>query len=88
MPTSITLKRHATLVDRMATTLGVDLEEKVMEGKLDFGALSDVVLGCTGCANPDECEKWLDAHSQGADNAPSMCRNTDLFERLKAGKRA
>ena len=87
MPASTTLKRHAILVDRMATTLGVDLEEKIMEGKLEFDGLSDAVLACSGCSNPDECEKWLDAQAEGADAAPGICRNTELFERLKAGKR-
>ena len=31
MPTTSVLKRHANLVDRMATALGVDLEEKILE---------------------------------------------------------
>ncbi len=87
MPASTTLKRHAALVDRMATTLGVDLEQKIMEGKLDFDGLSDAVLACSGCSNPDECEKWLDAQAETGGAAPEVCRNSDLFERLKAGKR-
>jgi hypothetical protein len=88
MPRNTTLKRHAALVDRMATTVGVDLEEKLMAGLLNVDTIGDAVLNCTGCSNPCGCETWLEAHSHGADAPPSMCRNTDLFERLQAGKHA
>lgn len=87
MSTSITLKRHAELVDRMANALGVDLEEKVMEGKIDFDGISDAVLSCTGCAGPEDCVHWLALNNEGADAPPGMCRNSDLFAALKAGKR-
>ena len=88
MSSNATLKRHAELVDRMANAVGVDLEEKVMAGQLDFDGISDAVFNCVGCTAPDECEHWLALNAKGADNTPALCRNTELFATLKAGKRA
>lgn len=82
-----TYKRHAALVDRMADTLGVDLEEKALEGLIDIDAIGDAVLRCTGCSGPDGCERWLAAQQGTADAAPAICRNADIFELLKDGKR-
>ncbi len=88
MTETLTIKRHAVLVDRMADTLGLDLEEKVLEGLLDPMSLSDAVLRCTGCSDTKGCNLWLDAHLEtGAATAPVMCRNGDIFELLKHGKR-
>ncbi len=77
------LKRHARLVDRMATALGIDLEEAGMRGDLPTSELTDAVLRCTGCADPEQCERWLDEHAQGAEDTPGQCRNSDLFRQLK-----
>ncbi|MFA3918948.1 DUF6455 family protein [Ruegeria hyattellae] len=76
------LKRHASLVDRMARAVGVDLEESAMCGDLKFDEIADAVLTCTGCSNPEHCESWLSVNdSAGA--APGYCRNTELLKRLK-----
>ncbi|HKL46880.1 MAG TPA: DUF6455 family protein [Roseovarius sp.] len=88
MPETATFRRHAALVDRMASTIGIDLEEKVMEGQLDFNGVSDAVLNCSGCCCTGACEIWLDAFVGGADAPPPICRNREMFGRLKAGKRA
>lgn len=88
MQSTLTLKRHAALVDRMATSLGVDLEQKIIEGQMPFEALGEMVLACTGCANPDTCEHWLDeTRSETAEAAPDYCRNGGLFALLRDGKR-
>lgn len=87
MQNTLTIKQHAALVDRMADTLGVDLEEATLKGQITPDALCDVVLRCTGCTDPGGCRHWLDAHDAGADSTPDMCRNGDIFELLKAGKR-
>lgn len=47
MPSNTTIRRHAVLVDRMATALGRDLEEEVMRGRLSPDDLPDMVLRCT-----------------------------------------
>ncbi len=87
MQNTTTLKRHAALMDRMATTLGLDLEEKIMAGQLQIDSLGDAVLRCTGCENPDGCEHWLDIQTSRADATPAVCRNANMFKMLKAGKR-
>lgn len=81
-----TLKRHAALVDRMATALGVDLEEAALAGGVSVDEISDAVLRCTGCADPGHCEAWLGARA-GAEAAatPGYCRNRDLMARLRPG---
>ena len=86
MSANLTNKRHADLVDRMATTLGLDLEEKMMEGQLQIDTLGDAVLRCTGCSDPDGCERWLAEQTGIAPDSPPMCRNADLFDLLKQGK--
>lgn len=86
MPSTRTLKRHAALVERMSAAQGVDLEQKMMEGLLTPDDLGTMVLSCTGCAHPGDCEHWLASHEDGA-AAPGYCRNLDLFADLKAGRR-
>lgn len=79
-----TLKRHAALVDRMATALGVDLEEATLRGEMAFDDLADAVLRCTGCAAPCACDRWLDALQVPADAPPDFCRNAQLLTGLVA----
>ena len=88
MTTNPTIKRHAALVDRMAGARGVDLEQATMEGRLSMDRLTDAVLACTGCANPEECEAWLNTQSGVAAATPGYCRNADLFDTLENGGRA
>ncbi len=87
MQSTTTLKRHAQLVDQMASSLGVDLEQKIMEGHLTMEALSDVVLACTGCSNPEACGHWLE-ENKVATATPDYCRNSNVFDLLIAGKHA
>ncbi len=77
-----TLRHHAGLVDTMATTLGVDLQEAALSGAVTIDEISEAVLRCTGCSNPGHCEAHL-AKVSSAEKAPEYCRNTRLFERLK-----
>lgn len=84
MQSRSTLKRHAALVDRMATAQGIDLEEQVLRGNLSIGELEDAVLRCTGCTDPGACDHWLAAQESPADAAPDYCRNAHVFRELKA----
>lgn len=79
-----TLKHHADLVDRMAQTVDVDLEDAVLSGAARFDDIADAVLKCTQCSNPGHCEDWLDRTRQ-ADAPPTYCKNSALFARLKPG---
>jgi len=83
-----TLKRHAALVDRMAETVGVDLEQAIMEGRMTTDQLSDAVLTCTGCSEAEACARWLATQDQTAETTPDYCRNTETFLRLSEGGKA
>lgn len=86
MASDTDFNRHATLVDHMASTLGVDLEEKIMRGRLTYGQLDDAVLACTGCTQPCACEAWLaEKAGSSAPTPPSYCRNSALFDALRDG---
>lgn len=76
--------RHTKLVDRMAATQGVDIDEVVQRGDLPNADLRDAVYTCVGCSDVNPCEHWLDGHGKGAADTPSYCRNADLFKELKA----
>ena len=84
MQSNEVLRRHAALVDRMAEARGVDLEESILRGRMDIPDLDDAVLRCTGCANPDNCQVWLDQQQDPATDTPEYCRNSDLFTMLAA----
>ena len=76
------LARHAALMDRMATTQGLDLEEKVLRAELRPDDLVDMVLSCTNCTSPGACQVWLDQAGTREAQTPSYCRNSDAFARL------
>ena len=76
-------RKHAELVDRMAAVQGIDLQEAAIQGKLSIDDISDVVLRCSDCPNPEHCTKLLAELSQ-LDHVPEYCRNKDLFKDLKS----
>ncbi|MFY2825734.1 DUF6455 family protein [Ruegeria sp. MALMAid1280] len=75
------LKLHAGLVDRMASKLGVDLQEAAIGGDVSIDQLSDAVLNCTDCPNPGHCQRFLDQPAVVA-RAPEYCRNQGLLNKL------
>ncbi len=77
------LKRHASLLDRTATRLGLDLEEEVLSGHLEFDEIADAVLRCVSCANPEDCEHWLERQSTSEKSTPVYCRNRELLSKLQ-----
>ena len=77
------LKRHAALVDQMAETLGVDLQESALRGDVDIDEISEAVLKCTACASPEACQGWQEDHKDGAAQTPDYCRNSEMFQRLQ-----
>ncbi|UWQ54876.1 DUF6455 family protein [Leisingera caerulea] len=79
MTTQADLKKHAELFDRMAATVGLDLEEEAVAGTLRFEEIAEAVLRCTRCGGVGACRKWLaDGLRPGAE-APDFCRNRDLL---------
>ncbi len=76
------LRHHAALLDETANRLGMDLQEAAIRGALKFDEISEAVLRCTECSEPEACAKWL--QTQDAVVAvPHYCRNTPLLTRLK-----
>jgi hypothetical protein len=69
-----TLVMHEALMDRMARTLGADLDEAELRAELAPEIRHAMLLSCTGCADPTGCAHWLDAHDS-AEAAPDYCRN-------------
>lgn len=78
------LRHHAALLDRMSATLGIDMQQAAIDGKLRADDISDAVLRCAECPDPVHCAGWLADHASGADEPPEYCRNTDLMQRLPA----
>lgn len=82
------LKHHAGLVDRMATAMGVDLEEELFRGALSPSDVPDAVLRCSACADPGHCDAWLNSRRAVASKTPGYCRNADLMASLRETKAA
>lgn len=78
------LKRHADLLDRTATRLGLDLEELSLSGAISIDEISDAVLRCVGCTNPEDCAHWLERDEGKVVAPPVYCRNGELMARLKS----
>ncbi|WP_243612531.1 DUF6455 family protein [Shimia aestuarii] len=77
-----TLRHHAALMDRVADRLGIDLEAAVLTGSMTFDEVSEAVLRCVACANPEDCAHWLDREEARAEAPPVYCRNRALMTRL------
>ncbi len=79
-------RQQADRVDRMATRVGVDLEEALFRGDITPDTISDAVIACAGCPDPGHCDGWL-ARAEAADRpeqtAPGYCRNRDLLAGLQ-----
>lgn len=78
------LKRHAALVDTMAQTRGVDLQDASLRAGLTPDDLADMVFRCAGCTQPDVCEKWQAAQVGAVSETPQFCRNAEMFDALAA----
>jgi len=79
------LDRHFGLMESVAQKVGTDFGDALVEGRVSPETLRGAVLRCAGCSHPDDCARWIDAHPEGAEHAPSYCRNGLLMERLSAG---
>ena len=84
MPNRRTLARHAGLLNRMASTVGVDLEEAMQRGALQGEELAEFVLSCAGCSDPTACESWLTSNQKvGNETPPTYCRNSSALKGLR-----
>lgn len=76
------LDRHADLFGRMARTVDAELGEAMLNGRAGAETMRTAFVACTGCTSPEECAAWLDAHPDGAGEAPEFCRNQRLLKQL------
>ncbi len=81
MPSHETLRLHAGLVDDMARMLDIDLEEAAIGGSVSVDQISEAVLRCTDCPNPQHCRSLL-SQATTARRAPEYCRNQELLHKL------
>ena len=78
------LKTHARLFDRMGQTMGLDLEEEAVRGRLRFEEIAEAVLRCTRCTCSGICDRKLAGlEGRRPDHAPDYCRNGDLLSYLQ-----
>ncbi|MCA0042810.1 DUF6455 family protein [Celeribacter litoreus] len=84
-----TFETHARLVERMATTLGVDLEERAQRGEEPSEEHAvERVYRCMSCTEPELCTRFLDLHRDldvTAAEAPPYCRNRAELQGLADG---
>ncbi len=76
---------HEYLLGRMADILGLNLEVEVDLTRLSRAQLEQAVTRCTQCPDPGGCEMWMDEHTAGSEETPSICRNKKLLEHLRQG---
>ena len=81
MPNREILRLHAGLMDDMAKMLDVDLEEAAIGGDVSIDQISDAVLRCAACPNPDHCRNMLKQAST-LQYTPEYCRNQELLHKL------
>lgn len=75
------LRRHADLLDRMATNAGVNLQDAAISGTVSVDEITDAVLRCSDCPNPEHCESLLQ-RSEAVGSIPEYCRNRDMLKKL------
>ena len=73
------LTKQADLMDAMMTKLGV--ADEIWKLPDHAGVLRRAANRCMTCDQPDACQYWL-SHEAHPDEAPSFCRNHDLFQRV------
>ncbi|MEP4247601.1 DUF6455 family protein [Tateyamaria sp.] len=76
------LKLHAAIVDQMAHTRGVDLEQAALRGDISTDVILDLVLRCAGCTQTQTCQNWLVDQVGTASDTPHYCRNAHAFKAL------
>ena len=70
---------HARLARGMVRRTGVDLGDRVVDGRVTEAALGSILDRCCQCPYPGSCQAWQQDNAGGAETAPSYCLNRDLF---------
>ena len=82
MHDTATLKKHAALFDEMGRSVGLDLQQQALEGRLLLDEISEAVLRCAKCSQPDHCASVMADRDAQMSAPPNYCRNRDLFAYL------
>jgi hypothetical protein len=74
---------HSKRVQRMAESVGVDLGQAILNGKLRGFPITDIVFRCSRCAEKTTCDAWLDRQVAAVEQTPDFCRNKQLLDGLR-----
>ena len=73
------IDHHETLMRRMASRNGADLDLALQSAVVSPGEVRVAVLSCTGCTQSDLCEERL---ATDVDGLPDYCRNADMIRSI------
>lgn len=75
--------RSARLMNHMAATRGIDLQQGVARDEIRVGALVCAVTRCAACTGQEQCVLWLAAQGdRKAAATPDYCENSEFLARL------
>ena len=73
---------HFWLTRSVARSIGLNLSEVMVEGRLTPQSYAEMVTKCRQCPLVLECQQWLATHGGGADAAPEQCLNAAQLNSL------
>lgn len=72
-------------MERMAETLGLNIDAEYDANIVSRRQLDRAVARCRQCEQTEGCEIWLEDHAGGSREAPSLCANKALFDHMRSG---
>ncbi|MFD1693901.1 DUF6455 family protein [Roseibium aestuarii] len=75
------MNERAALMGRMLEAIGA--MDHAPDGQCLGHDLRQAAGTCMGCNQAEACAHWLDAHPEGAGQAPEICPNRRLFASWK-----
>lgn len=73
---------HARLARGMVRRLGVDLGDRVVDGRITDDALGTLLDRCCQCSQPGACMAWEAEHTGHVEETPDYCLNRSVFETM------
>lgn len=80
------MRDHYWLVQRMAKSVGVDLDKAWETAKVDPEGWASMVQQCRHCDWSQGCQRWMDKRALESEvqAPPEQCENRHVFDRLRA----
>lgn len=75
------MNERAALMGRMMETIGAT--DKIPQSLVAESELRQAANRCLCCEKTEECAAWLKSHQDGAQAAPELCPNANLFAAWK-----